>query len=835
MAPPGPPAAASSPPPDALRLVLFGPPAAGKSSLLGALAQSARTQESLLNGRLADRSGGLAELRDQLYDGRGRVTAEEVSPYPLDYEPFAEDGRALAAHEHLGAVVLDCDGRVANDLLARHEALDEHSPEGTLAREVLRADTLLLVVDASGTLPQVDAEFAEFDRFLRLFEEGRGERTEVGGLPIYLVLTKCDLLARPGDSLGSWMERIEERKRDVDKLFRDFLSRRVDEGGLLPFGQIELHVWATAVKRPALAQAPAAEREPFGVAELFRQCLARSAAFRERRQRSHGRVFWTAVSAVGLVAGMLAMMVALVTTNASQLRAKVDEIRYSEGPTVPDRLRGTPSELRQRIDELKEVVRDPGFSSLAAVDRDFVRSRLAELQEYLAYYEKLRLVPPAGDVAAYEVLRENIRKLQDMSPPKREWDQTDAARFRDSRIAEAIALRQAVERAKVWYVDTHAQGLSLWVFSGFLPTPEAPVIDWNRWYDQVRGLLDPARQFPFSPKETIPQTHLTYAAAYRFDQVVEARAERESVLAKLRREVDVGAALGLIEGVKGRPPLLVIPRPPDFPLDRATARLKELQEAYPNYRADFVLTGLPDAIVSQVRQAARANYEHLLEPGREAVLRQLRNAGDGDEDSPARWAKVGDWLSRDPDQLAAWRSLALVLARLNDAAAADPVTALAAFLQKGSFSIEINQLALEIPFRLQAVKPLAGADLEIFHPATSPQGPAIACVPAGEGERDLARRVTVYRFRPRDRQRLTYRPGEPLWASLQLRDDQTLTWTRGHSTAFQFERLLRPPRLRPTNEPAGEGTLAEGVELTVVPADGVPRVPDLLPVVRPAK
>ena len=40
----------------------------------------------------------------------------------------------------------------------------------------------------------------------------------------------------------------------------------------MPFGQIDLHLWATAVKRPALAGSPPRPREPFGVAELFRLC-----------------------------------------------------------------------------------------------------------------------------------------------------------------------------------------------------------------------------------------------------------------------------------------------------------------------------------------------------------------------------------------------------------------------------------------------------------------------------------------------------------------------------------------------------------------------------------
>src|SRR5262249_11114122 len=203
----------------ALRIVLFGLPAAGKSSLLGALAQAAQSQEHLLHGHLTDVSHGLDELRHRLYDENARRTAEEVVPYPIDFEPFADNGREPAAREHVAAMVVDCDGRVANDLLLRRQALDESSPEGTLAREVVEADTLLLVIDASAPPAQLDADFAEFDRFLRQMERGRGQRTEVGGLPVFVVLTKCDLLAQPGDTPGAWMERIEERKREVDGRF----------------------------------------------------------------------------------------------------------------------------------------------------------------------------------------------------------------------------------------------------------------------------------------------------------------------------------------------------------------------------------------------------------------------------------------------------------------------------------------------------------------------------------------------------------------------------------------------------------------------------------------
>jgi hypothetical protein len=51
---------------------------------------------------------------------------------------------------------------------------------------------------------------------------------------------------------------------------------------------------------------------------------------------------------------------------------------------------------------------------------------------------------------------------------------------------------------------------------------------------------------------------------------------------------------------------------------------------------------------------------------------------------------------------------------------------------------------------------------------------------------------------------------------------------------FQFERLERPPRLHRKDQVATEGELAEGVTLSVA-VGFVPRLPDLLPVVKLAK
>src|SRR5690242_9473296 len=94
--------------PTDLRLVLFGLPAAGKSSLLGALAQAAPTQEHVLSCRLVARSDGLAELQKRLYVENPRPSAAEVAPYPIAFEPFAHDGQPGVK---VDAVIIDCDGR----------------------------------------------------------------------------------------------------------------------------------------------------------------------------------------------------------------------------------------------------------------------------------------------------------------------------------------------------------------------------------------------------------------------------------------------------------------------------------------------------------------------------------------------------------------------------------------------------------------------------------------------------------------------------------------------------------------------------------------------------
>jgi GTPase SAR1 family protein len=419
----------------AYRVVLFGMPDAGKTSLLGALAQAAQTQETVLGGKLIDKTHGLMELQRRLYEDRPRETLEEVAPYPIALEPFA--GKNAPAPPTVEAVLIDCDGRIANELLARKEALVGDLAKRALAQAVLNADTLVLTVDVAADAAQLKQNFGMFTRFLRTLERSRGQRTEVGGLPVYLVLTKCDLLAKPEDTVVGWMEQVEERKREVHQRFQEFLAQQAAREQM-PFGRLDLHVWATAVKRPALADAPARPREPYGVAELFRQCLDSARAFRDRRRRSAQRLGWV----FGLL-GVLVVFMALLALFLAATQGEQEQTRYDSRLLAFEQAhnQGAAERLRDPGETIKELqaFRDsPLFAKAPAPLRKYVEDHLGELntydkftKEFQTAFEKTGL-PESPRFARTEAKLDEFRQFIEEHKLPRDyrarWDDTEIAR-----------------------------------------------------------------------------------------------------------------------------------------------------------------------------------------------------------------------------------------------------------------------------------------------------------------------------------------------------------------------------------------------------------------------
>jgi hypothetical protein len=835
--PPSPPAAGAP-----LQVVLFGLPAAGKTSLLGALGQAAQSQEHLLHGRLSDPSHGLGELQRRLYGDKPRRTSDEIIPYPVHFEPFGSspDG---AADDQLDAVFIDCDGQVANDLLARRKELSDSSPEGTLAREVLDADTLILVIDASAPPAQVDADFIEFGRFLHQFEQQRGRQIEVGGLPVFLVLAKCDLLAHPEDTPSVWIERIEESKRQVAKRFHDFIAHGHAADEARAFGHIDLHLWATAVKRPALVGVPAKPNEPYGVAELFRQCLVIAALYRRRCRRSSRRLAWTLAGTGGLFVLLLGMIVALaighgLSRSSGGLQSRIDTYQLSEGRTVAERLRGSPADLGVKIAAWAEFRNDPAYDNLPVETRGLIRERLEELKAYTTYLESLKAMPafaPGGDRADLEAQVDALKTS--LALPRPEWGATEAAKLHADRLEEAQALLKAIVQLEDWYQSRTQAAEKLWLFSDRLPGKDGAGLNWPAWQGKANDLLTQAATSPVREADAVPGAPtFTYATILRVPSVAKARENWEHARLRLERLRDISAALGLGGPVPERPTVLVIPKSPTFTLDQAGDKLKQLEKAYPRYAEQFTLEGLPDAVAGELRQAARTNYDLILEPAREEVLRQLQRAGKDTTETRARWNGVLKWLE-DPKELASWRELARVMVRLIDPkrTEADPVKDLAAFLKRDAFDLDLRQLTLEIPDRLDML-PTDDLTLYLEVPGDDKAKKYRFEIKKNK-ERDAQRGVTQYLLEAANQQVIVYHVGDTFWAALPLREvdkrDQewSLTWARGHSELYQFERLIRPPRLRPKDQPANEGKIVEDVRI-IVTEGSLPPIPDLMPVVK---
>jgi len=104
--------------------------------------------------------------------------------------------------------------------------------------------------------------------------------------------------------------------------------------------------------------------------------------------------------------------------------------------------------------------------------------------------------------------------------------------------------------------------------------------------------------------------------------------------------------------------------------------------------------------------------------------------------------------------------------------------------------------------------------------------------PAADAERD--RQTLIYTFTAAGRSSIAYRPGDRFFAELTVRKgdrDLKLTWAGSRTMSYQFERLLREPRLHAADQSNVEGLLAEGVAVTVT--DGkFPGVPPMVPIVR---
>jgi GTPase SAR1 family protein len=521
----------------ALRLVLFGMPDAGKSSLLGALAEASDSQAQALKGHLVDPTQGLDKLRHILYDGTPTRTSAEVIPYPVVLEPYGGNG-AQATRAPLDAVLFDCDGQVANEFLSRQRSLNGQVGESPLRDAILQADTLILAVDASNNADVLKRDFNQFARFLRLLEQSRSQRSDVGGLPVYLVLTKCDLLAKPGDNNITWMEHIEEHKRVVDRKFQEYLAQYAAQESH-PFGKIDLHLWATAVKHPALESTPAKPRQPYGVAELFRQCLQSAGGYRAHQAKADRRLNWTVTALAGLV-GLLVLLALVFFSSRpdaelAALETGIRSFRAGQAEPPVQRLKGP---LDKSIAQLKRFKDDPAFARLSPELRDFVLGELDEQEAYQSLKDKTDALPELAKVKERTALEELVQQVKALWPPPKyaePWAETPVGQHlavleRNATVLdrEATAALNYFHELSMLYraVETHLKEQDA------LPR------------SKVKSLSNRAKALPYYPdnKAIIPDSRgLTYANVLKLAEIQEAYEAWQTHVPRLRKwELSLG-------------------------------------------------------------------------------------------------------------------------------------------------------------------------------------------------------------------------------------------------------------------------------------------------------
>jgi hypothetical protein len=785
-------------------------PDAGKSSLLGALAQAAESQQRVLHGHLTDVSQGLAELRSRVYEDRQRETQEEIVPYPVRYSPYG--------HPSVPAVLFDCDGRAANELLTQKRSMEKENRTGTLAGAVLSADALILTVDASAPHSQIEDDFREFLRFLRFLEMHRGREHSVGGLPVYLVLTKCDLLVRDASiSRVEWEERIEKRKRDVMDRFKHFLAGHGVKHGQLSFGTIDLEVRATAVRKPGLTDASPQPREPFGVAELFHTAFDEAMAFRDRQVRSRRRTFWTVAGSGSFLAAMLIAGVALFVTpqrtSEFTLADRIEAIRASEGPTAATRLGPA---LDKRMKDWLDVQSRLEFAQLADSLQTLVKQRLDEGNAYIKFRDDLAEVPPPSRARSLAELEKTEARLKAIAPPTAyagEWSTTDAVKERERLLSKEIpAIRDAVARLKQFY-------FTLIERANVLLRAEVVNAEWDQ---SARDIESTQSALP------LPKSEVTH----EFHDVEVARLQWEVVRRLLSNVHELATALGMI-GNENRSPLSF-----SSPADGSdiaaigAMRWNSLTSEFPA-RDLWSLAHIPDALKPAFERRLRQSIDQGNRDGQRLILEMLTNITGGKNPTSADWARVGENLLLPSRK--EWRDLLTFIARLADPTAEDPVASTAAFLRKASFDLEPKQVQLRIPDTLSDAPVRPSGDLTLYHRQKDEQPTAVTLRQKGDPVRD--KQSMIYSFTATGNSLMTYRPGDTFYAELAVRKgtrDLKLTWAGSRTLTYQFERLLREPRLHEPEQNHVDGLLAVGVTVTVSEGQ-FPTVPPMVPVVKPEK
>ena len=567
------------------RVVFFGPPYSGKSALLDEFIRTAAPEEFTITLAAAKPTNRLER---------------ELVPHTIQVgDPaFGTIGESF--------VVCDCDGKAASDLLSSPDAMLRRTGRGALADAVRNADALVLVIDANASEAIIDQTFQDFQRFLNGLRQGRTDGREVGGLPVFLTLTKCDALYQPGDMPTDWLNRLNEKELYVKNRFEDYFGDDVStesESEFLGFGSLNLKLHKTSTKIPqgAAFNKYADPNGTFGVANLVYECLIAARNHLDRAQSARKRLRWTVGGAAGLLALMVFGMLLFATTGgfgSSNLLAERVKAYQASEPAIAVRL--SDKHFGRYYKELNSIHSSSGFADLSGDFQQFVTARLVEFEKYKDY--RSRFKPPRLGPAELRS-REQVDQLaldlnETLAPPEEfaaTWNETEAVQLWAKWKTDLVLAREAEDRVHDWYRVLIRRANEL------LLTDKPPDFGWR---SQSVTLLTEAESPPFRAADemekspTVPVLRgrkLTYAVGFSFERVNIARRDWEDTRDRLRCLRDLTDAIGLTTGPGTPAPVLDLPEPtPDGigSQELASVRLAALLASFPSRAKEGVATSL---------------------------------------------------------------------------------------------------------------------------------------------------------------------------------------------------------------------------------------------------
>lgn len=491
---------------NALNLVLLGLPSSGKSTLLGSLQEAAQAKGTKLGGSLVDLSGELAKLRERSKSDKYIPTKDAVTVYPIQRHTAAGD-ETIAIHDTSGA-------QTAAALAGESKAT------GPLPKTLADADGVVLVVDASASPAELEQQFKQMTAFFDRWQMRRSMAAAVGGLPVFLVLAQCDKIARKGETVGQWMQRIEEAKRRVGEQFQTALADSRD----LPFGRIDVRVWATSAKRPA-ADKPARADEPYQVAELFQQIFDAAAAFRQRSELSRQTLHWALVG-LGGVATLLLLLAGWYfatrpTPEEAALDNRVQTLLAGGENNIAERVR---EPLDDRIKELREVKANAAYDRLPAATRQRVEQTEKAIEDYQRLNVEFQKEVRNPRLATRQDDLDQIEKsLEAYAEKVRQWPVTRLEKRHYEWTGDATAIRQAIHDEVAWTRMQIDAGEKLRAAGGLVIAKKASPAERESWFKDVHEYLVCGRRH--KSNDRVEGTTVPYRVIYQFDTV--AAAERD--------------------------------------------------------------------------------------------------------------------------------------------------------------------------------------------------------------------------------------------------------------------------------------------------------------------